>query len=175
MEVGSNISLFFRIFGLAYHNAVLDKFMIFNAQYLIFATFLLVVLLALFGSAKEKKSTILAFIGLIIAEVLTRIIHGFYFEPRPFVTYDIAPLIKHAVDAAFPSGHTTVMAVTAWSFTFYKSRFAPLLLILMLIVGFARIFIGVHYPFDIIGGIVLGFISVAAGWQIKNWLFKILF
>lgn len=175
MEVGSNISLFFKIFGLARKSELLDKIMIFGAEYLIFATFILAVFFALRGGAREKKALILTVIAIAAAEVIIFLAHLIYYEPRPYLTYQLIPLIKHTPDAAFPSGHTTIMMTIAWSFVFYKSKFGPLILLLALWVGFARIFVGVHYPFDIVGGIITGLIGAGGAWLIKNRLFKLLF
>lgn len=163
-----NTTLFEWIFGFSRQSPTLDSLMIFGAEYLIFLTFLLVGILAFTGRAKEKKVLILLVVGMIIQLLLRKVVHIFYFEPRPFVTYQLIPLIKHAADASFPSGHTTIMAVVAFSYLFYKSKFTLIFLLLMLWVGLARIFVGVHYPLDILGGIVTGFTAVFLAWLIKN-------
>ncbi|MBI4037102.1 phosphatase PAP2 family protein [Candidatus Daviesbacteria bacterium] len=163
-----NQNLFFQIFNLGHKIFLLDQIMIFGAAYLIWLTFLLTIFFTIKGGSKEKLSLLLIALGVIFAEVLIFIIHAVYFEPRPFITYHLTPLIKHGADAAFPSGHTTIMAVIAWGFTFAKSKWAPLFLVLMLWVGFARIFVGVHYPLDILGGVVVGFISIMLVWNLKK-------
>lgn len=163
-----NQALFFQIFNLSHKIFLLDQVMIFGAVFLIFITFLLTIILTVKGKSQEKIAFLLIILGVIVAEVLIFIIHLIYFKSRPFVIFPIQPLVQHAADAAFPSGHTTIMAVVAFAYTFAKSKWAPLFLILMLWVGFARIFVGVHYPLDILGGIIVGFISVFITWQIKN-------
>lgn len=165
-----NVVLFFQIYGLAGKYPLLDKLMVFGAQYLIAVTASAILILALRGGPKERKSVILIVISTAISIVLTEVIRAFYFEPRPFVTYSVTPLIKHAVDASFPSTHTLAMTVIAFSYAFYRSKWSPFFLIALIWVGFARIFVGIHYPGDILGGIAIGFVSVAIGWQIKSWL-----
>lgn len=168
-----NINLFFQIYGLGHKSAILDKLMVFGAEYLIFLTLLFTILLAVKGSAKEKKVIFLSVVGLAVAEAVITLIRIFYKEPRPFITYpELQTLVKHGKDLAFPSTHTTIMSVITSAYYFYKSKWAPLFLILTLWVGFSRIFVGVHYPLDIIGGLATGLVAVSITWQLKNWLRK---
>ena len=71
----------------------------------------------------------------------------------------ILPLVAHEVNASFPSRHTSLISTITFSYIFYKSRWALLFILFLFWTGFARIFVGVHYPLDIIGGIFLGFVS----------------
>jgi undecaprenyl-diphosphatase len=74
-----------------------------------------------------------------------------YAQPKPLVT---AP---H--DASFPSGH----AATVLSFA--RPRWAPAFYLLALAIGFSRVYVGVHYPLDIVGGAVLGVaVAIALRW-----------
>lgn len=170
-----NITLFFQIFELARKSSLLDVIMIFGAKYLVFVTLALVILLTIRGSAKEKKPLVLIFIGILVAEILIKLTRVFFFEPRPYITFNLTPLITHIPDASFPSEHTTLMAILFWAYAFYYSKLTWIFLTLMLWVGFARIFVGVHYPLDILGGMFYGFLAITVAWQIKIYLKKILF
>ena len=165
-----NTELFFQIFSLGQKFPFLDNLIVFTAQYLIYFVIASIFILAIKGGVKEKKALLVIILSLIFAEIIIKIFHLFYVEPRPFVTYNLEPLIKHLPDASFPSEHTTAMATVAFSYYFYRSKWTLLFLILMVSVGFARIFVGVHYPLDIVGGIALGFISVSLVWLLKSWL-----
>ncbi|MCL5784742.1 MAG: phosphatase PAP2 family protein [Patescibacteria group bacterium] len=167
-----NTTLFFQIFNLSHQSKIFDLVMVFGANYLIFLTVLLIMVLGLKGGPKERKPLFITFLGLVVAIVLIKTIHLIYFEPRPFSTYAITPLIKHVTDTAFPSEHTTMMSVIAFAFYYYKSKFSLLLLGLMIWVGFSRVFVGVHYPGDILGGMFVGLLSIQIAWIIKNWLKK---
>jgi undecaprenyl-diphosphatase len=82
---------------------------------------------------------------------------------RPPLRYaEPDPLVRTPHDGSFPSGHaaTSFAAATILSFAF--PRFAPLLFVLAAAVGWSRVYVGVHYPLDILGGAVLG-VVVALG------------
>lgn len=149
--------------------------MIFGARFIIYLTFLLVFVLSIKGGIRERKAMILAILSIPILLLLIRSIHIFYFEPRPFVTYNFSPLINPVGDASFPSVHTSLMAVFAFSYVYFKSKLASVFLLLMLGVGISRIYVGVHYPLDILGGFIVGIISLAIGLQVKKLLKHSLF
>jgi len=113
---------------------------------------------------------LLIILGLPVAVLIIKVIHLFYYEPRPFVTFQLAPLVKETMDASFPSRHATIAAVIAFAYTYFKSRWLPLLLISMVLVGISRIYVGVHYPLDVLGGSAVGAISLYLALQIKNLL-----
>ena len=58
--------------------------------------------------------------------------------------------------SSFPSGHTATSFACATVLSFFVPRAAPLFYVLALAIGFSRIYIGVHWPLDVVGGIVLG-------------------
>lgn len=91
--------------------------------------------------------------------VFTEIIRFFYFRPRPFVAEMFNPLIEHAADSSFPSSHAAFyFALSAGVYSFNKK--AGLWFFgVSLIIGVARVFAGVHYLTDVLGGLVLGIFS----------------
>lgn len=168
----SNESLFFLIRGFSDKNFLLDQTMIFGADYLIYFVFLIITALTIKGSQKEKSAMVLIFLSIPIAVLLIKLIHLFYYLPRPFTTYDFSPMIHYIEDASFPSRHTTIATTIAFAYFFAKSKFFLLFLTFALWVGISRIFVGVHYPLDILGGFFLGIISVGIGIKLKKVLLK---
>lgn len=160
--------------GLFGKNIALDNLMIFGAQYVIYLAIILTLAFAIKGGTGEKKAFILTVFTLLISFLLIKIIHIFFFEPRPFVYYRFSPLVDNNPDASFPSRHSSIMSVIAFAYTYYKSKWALLFLFLMLWVGISRIYVGVHYPLDILGGFFVGIISLMLALQIKR-LLKITF
>ncbi len=165
-----NTSLFFIIFNLSNHSPLLDFLMIFGARYLIFVAFLLTFFLIFKGTIAEKKSFLLIILALPIAVLIIMGIHLFLYEPRPFVTYHLTPLYPYNPDASFPSRHASFMAAVAFAYAYFRSKWSALFIILMLWVGISRVYVGVHYPLDILGGFIVGIISLMIVKQIVQFL-----
>jgi undecaprenyl-diphosphatase len=58
--------------------------------------------------------------------------------------------------SSFPSGHTATSFACATVLSFFVPRAAPAFYLLALAIGFSRIYVGVHWPLDVLGGAVLG-------------------
>lgn len=142
--------------------------MVFGATYLIFITFALALFLGFKGSTKEKKAFLLILVGVPVALLLIFIIHLFIREPRPFVAFHFIPIVPEKAGASFPSHHTTVAAIPAFAYAYFKSKWSPLFLILMLWIGLSRVFVGVHFPLDILGGFAVAAASLVISLQIKK-------
>lgn len=170
-----NTNLFFLIYNSSNHSSVLDTLMLFATTYLLYITMFLMFVLAFKGGVKEKKALILTVLAIPLAILLIKVIHLFYLEPRPFVTYHFSPLTDNIPDPSFPSRHATLSSVIAFSYLYFKSKWSYLFLIIMFWIGLSRIYVGVHYPMDIAGGFLVGIISLIIAKQVTKYLkFKII-
>lgn len=125
---------------------------------------LVIVLLFWFSSFEpNRKASFNAGLAVILALALSYLLGLVYYHNRPFVDFAVTQLLAHEADASFPSDHTTFIFAIAASYVFNAStRTLGLFLSLVCLVsGMARVFAGVHYPFDILGGLLLGFMSAA--------------
>lgn len=163
-------TLFFLIFNLNGYSKILDELMVFGADQLIYMLILFMFILGFRGGIKEKKAFLLILLGIPIAILLIRGIHLFFFESRPFVTFHFTPFVKEAVDASFPSRHATISSVIAFSYTYFKSKWSLPFLFAAAWIGLSRIYVGVHYPLDIIGGFLTGITALLISIKIKNLL-----
>jgi undecaprenyl-diphosphatase len=76
---------------------------------------------------------------------------------RPWRRYaEPHPLGHVPKDPSFPSGHTTIAFAAATVLSYYRPRWAPAFFLLAVAIGFSRIYDGVHYPLDVLGGAILG-------------------
>jgi undecaprenyl-diphosphatase len=88
---------------------------------------------------------------------------------RPPLRYaEPDPLVPVPDTGSFPSGHAATSFAGATILSLAFPRLALPLLVLALGVGFSRIYVGVHYPLDIVGGAVLGaVVAIALRWLVR--------
>jgi undecaprenyl-diphosphatase len=79
-----------------------------------------------------------------------------FFDPRPFVRLNVAPLFSHSMDNGFPSDHSAVAAFLAAILWFIDAPAAVVATVAAVAIGFARTYALVHWPVDVIGGWVIG-------------------
>ena len=78
-------------------------------------------------------------------------------RPRPPFRYaEPKPLVAVPNDGSFPSGHAATSFAAATMLSFASPRLAPFLFLLAAAIGFSRVYVGVHYPLDVVGGAALG-------------------
>jgi undecaprenyl-diphosphatase len=119
-------------------------------------------------STKNRKLRNLAIMGLIaiiITDIAISILKIVISEPRPFITLKSVHLLVSENDPfSFPSGHSGnifALAVSLglnWTFKIGKKsiKLIWVLIPIAFIIGFSRIYIGVHYPFDVLIGALIG-------------------
>lgn len=76
---------------------------------------------------------------------------------RPFIwDTEVAPLIKTPSSSSFPSGHSATAAAGALTLSAVYPAFAPLLVPAGLLVVLSRVYLGVHFPVDVLAGAAIG-------------------
>lgn len=129
--------------------------------------FLLIPLhLALVWYAGPRELRFVAIVGglAMAATLLVSGVIGFaYPTPRPFVLGIGHTLIEHRPSAAFPSNHTIVCVSWAAVLAIFGHwRLAIAAGVVALLVGWSRVYLGVHFPFDIIGAAILAGLGAVA-------------
>ena len=112
-----------------------------------------------FFFAKNKPLGIAIFISLIVnAIVVNAVLKPHFSRIRPYEKLKFDIKIKKPTDYSFPSGHTAAsFAVVGSLYVFNSNLFIPSL-ILSLLMGFSRMYLGVHYFSDVFAGGLIGYI-----------------
>lgn len=165
-----NDTLLLLINGFAGQSDFLDALMVFLARdlvYIMFAVTLLCIGILMYKN--ERMPVVYFFVTLGVSFVLLQLMSLLNVDHRPFMDHHLTQLIPHAPGKSFPSDHTTVSTAIAAGILFltrFKKTGAALLVCAALI-GFARIFVGVHYPADIAGGLFTGLVGGAIVYAAK--------
>lgn len=157
----NNATLFWKIYSLSGHNYWLDKFMVFSAEWLGYLLVLGIIILFISNRKKYLNLAVVSIGSAIIGRgIFVTIIRFFYHHPRPFMVFNnINKLIDHDLTSSFPSGHATFFFALAAGVYLYNKKLGAIYFILAGLIGFARVFAGVHWPYDIVSGLVVGILS----------------
>jgi len=156
-------SLFLWINGLSGKSPVIDN--IFSAIANDYFAIILgcMVMMALWTGTRNpqkrrhiQKGVMVASSSLGTAQGMVEIINNFWQRPRPFQELDVNLLFYPPTDPSFPSNSASVLFAMAWGIFLYDRKAGSALLAIAAVMSFSRIYVGIHYPLDIAGGIVLG-------------------
>lgn len=155
-----NEALFHVFYSWAHRSPFLDVIFSFFAKSLfLFLILWFVYLLFTEGNPRRRYHYLFlaVFAVLISWGIVSPLIHYAYPNPRPFaVLAEVRPLIAPLADSSFPSNHMMFMVPVALSAYYLNRKRGQWFLLAVFLMGIARIIAGVHWPLDILAGLVLG-------------------
>ncbi|PRS45073.1 undecaprenyl-diphosphatase [Bacillus sp. NMCC46] len=160
---GFNENLFRWVNQLSIDHGYLNPLFIGLAEY----TVLLAALMCLFiwfqnRSRTNRRVVVSAGFTFILAELIGKIAGIFYSNQQPFAEMShVNLLIQKEVNNSFPSDHTIFIFSVCLIFWLFHKRHVYWLIIACA-VGFSRIWVGVHYPFDVLAGAVMACLTAVA-------------
>lgn len=134
-------------------NSVVDQVMMFFAEYLVILVPLSLVYLW-FQDRNGKVDSVLVF-GATVVGILTAYAFSFlYSHQNPSVSYETI-IAADSMENAFPSQHTATVFSAAFGFLIRKRKILGYLMVVAAVLtGFARVYVGEHWPMDILGSVV---------------------
>ena len=97
------------------------------------------------------------------ADLAVLVLKPAFERPRPSLTVPQADPLMGAGGYSMPSGHAATAFAGAVALTYMWKRAAPLFFLLATAIAFSRVYVGVHYPGDVLAGAALG-AAVGAAW-----------
>lgn len=165
--------LFFLINGLAGKSEALDRFMTLVVGEYFIPVAIVMVLLAMWFLGKDvqrrernQRAVWYALVGVGFANAIVEVLNNFVYRLRPFEAYpgDVTLLFYQPTDPSFPANAAAAgfaFALGAW---FGNRKAAYLILVLAVLWSFARVYVGVHYPLDVVGGAAIGIVATFAAY-----------
>ncbi|PDY44641.1 undecaprenyl-diphosphatase [Bacillus pseudomycoides] len=155
-----NIDVFRLINDLGKQYPSLNPIIVFFAEYMLYVLILGILIYWFTRTNKNRMMVIQGGIAFICAEIIGKIVGQFYSHYQPFaVLPNVNQLVEHEIDNSFPSDHTILFFSICVSFWLIRKKEGWLWLMLAFCVAISRIWVGVHYPIDVVTGALVGSIS----------------
>ncbi|MDD5454609.1 MAG: phosphatase PAP2 family protein [Candidatus Ratteibacteria bacterium] len=122
------------------------------------AIILFLLSLAIWGGKKGRIVAGLVLVVFGLANLMSSdLMKPIFSRARPYMSFkQISPLVESAPRYSFPSTHATNIFATMLLLAFYYRKFLLLNLFIAFMVSFSRVYVGVHYPSDVVAGAILG-------------------
>lgn len=113
------------------------------------------------GESRWRQAVLHAILALLVANLMVKLCNYAWFRPRPFTYNEVTLLFYYPSDSSFPSNSAAAMWGLAWAAWLHQrgSRIALAAVVLAALMGIGRVWVGVHYPLDIVGGALVGILA----------------
>ncbi len=149
-----NNSIFNFLFTLS-DNIYIAKFSLFLSYPFTYGIILAVAVWAIFFSKRKMYNSSLLFLSGLFSWIMAAVLKSIFMTSRPFHNLLITPLYPET-GYSFPSQHMAIFSALAISMFLINKKAGLVFSFIAILVGISRIIIGVHYPIDILGGLIVG-------------------
>lgn len=155
------------------HNPILDKIMVVITTLGNAGAIWIILTAVLFVLCKDKRVPWTSLVALLFSVLLINLIlKNAISRARPsWIDTSVSLLVKNPKDYSFPSGHSSASFAAAFSIFQYKSYWKQGLaaMVLAILIALSRIYLFVHFPTDVLAGVLLGIVeAIFAGIIVKK-------
>ncbi len=115
---------------------------------------------------RHQRGVMLAGLSVGVASAVVKIFNLFYFRTRPFDSLEVELLFYPPTDSSFPANPVAVTVAMATGVWMINRRIGSAMYVVALLYGFSRVYAGVFYPLDVVGGALIGVASVGLSYMI---------
>jgi undecaprenyl-diphosphatase len=114
--------------------------------------------LVVWGGWRGRILVVMALLLLVVSNAVSEQLKHLFQRPRPCLALETVRLLVGCskTNFSFPSSHASNITAQALLFAFFYRPIAVPLFLVAAAVGYSRVYVGVHYPVDVVGGILVG-------------------
>ncbi|MGZ4438327.1 MAG: phosphatase PAP2 family protein [Nocardioidaceae bacterium] len=117
------------------------------------------------GNPRLVAASLWAPVGVLVALAVNQPIVRLVHEPRPFTVFPAAEVLVHrSQDFSFPSDHAVMAGAVAAGVLLVDRRLGIVAAVLAVLMAFARVYVGAHFPVDVLAGLAVGVFVVVLGY-----------
>lgn len=137
---------------------------VFVAKYLFLVPILALIWLVVVLPKKQRMALLIITAGGgVVCLVFAKLGTHFIIDPRPFIKDGVMPLFKSSTDNGFPSDHALLCFFLSFVIMRFREKVGLILMLLSAVIGWARVYSGVHHFYDVIGSFVIAAIAYGCG------------
>ncbi len=143
-----------------FHFPLIDKIMILFTTAGNWGLIWIIISILLLLNKKTRNIGIVTLIALFLSAIFVEVLlKNIIQRPRPFIAFpSFHILVSKPNSFSFPSGHTASSFAVGYVLVNYFKKFSLLIWLVAILIAFSRLYLALHFPSDLIGGVVLGLI-----------------
>ena len=118
---------------------------------------------------RNQRGVMTAALGLAFANLSIEVLNRFMYRLRPFETLDVSLLFYRPVDSSFPANAAAVGFAVGVAILLCNRKIGVALMAIAAAYSLARVYVGVSYPLDILGGAAIGAVGSLLGALLLRW------
>lgn len=161
-----NKKLFLYLYNLSKNNKILEKLFILISSISAYVFFIIYFLAVLYLLIFDYNKLIRVLLVPAFTVLLNIFLRKVFKAKRPFDELNINKMIEHKSNYSFPSNHCVCSMIISVSIIYINIKLGFIMIILTIFTALSRIMTGLHYPSDVVAGLIIGLITGIFGFYI---------